>query len=400
MSEYEIEDNENAIVASEETESETKKADTLQPAVKKKGSFLSFLAFVFSLAALGLSAYMYYIQYLLDQPQSNENAWQQPLEELQSQIKNNADKVQDLALKIAKMKSNSQSLTEQLSSIKDETSSKNLNTKTYDDSKFNKSIANLRNELTEQNKQQSQALSQFKQRYENEKSNQPSNVKSAIDSEQKQKAINQDLIVDYLLAAHKNLNVSGNVNLAIINLKKAVNKLKELSDKKFLNLVEDLNNTVSELNSIKKVNVFDINRNIDALESSVNNLSFVKVQKAQEKQSSSWYDNLVKIKKIDESEQKLLTQSEQAAIRQTLKLHFDLLRSALISQNMDLWVSEIETISALIKKHFAETQDKIQDSIIQQFSELKHKDINPSLPDLSIYLQQFNALLNTAAEGE
>lgn len=407
MNDNEREDNDSAIVESEMIEAETPEPEEIHPTVKRKGSFLSFMAFVFSLAALGLSGYMYYTQHYLAESQNTEKPWQQPLTQLQSQIKNNTDKVEGLKAKISAMKTVNQSISDQLTSVKNTNSTENTGTQVYDDSQLKANIVNLQSHLTEQNKQlsainqqQDQALAQFKQRYEQEKSKQFGIVESTIDPVQKQKTITQDLISAYLLAAHKDLNISSNVKLATKNLSKAVSKLKELSDSKFLSLIEELNNTSSELNATQKVDVFGLNRGIDALQSSVNKLSFATAPESQEKQASSWYDNLVKIKKIDDKEQKLLTQSEQAAIRQTLRLHFDLLRSALISQNMGLWISEIEALSTLIKKNFAETQDILQDAILTQLNELKYNNINPTFPDLSIYLQKFNALLDTQTTGE
>lgn len=406
MSDNEIEDNKNAIVESEVIEAEKVEPEITEPAIPKKGSFLSFLAFIFSLAAVALSGYMYYTQHFLAQSKSTENSWQQAVTQLQAQNKNNTAKVQDLASKMATLKSNNQDLLAQLSSLKKMTPNENTNAQTFDDTALNESINNLQNQLAEQNKQinninqqQTQALNQFKKRYEQDKSTPSTIIENSIDPIQKQKTITEDLVAAYLLAAHKNLNVSNNVKLATTNLNKAADKLKELSDNKYLSFIEELNKTSSELDANKKVDVFGLNMNIAAIQSSVNKLAIASTQE-KAKEQSSWYDGLVKIKKIDDSQQKLLTQSDQAAIRQTLKLHFDLMRSALISQNMGLWVSEIEELSALVKKNFTETQDRLQDAILRQLNELKNNNINPTFPDLSIYLQKFNALLNAQTIGE
>ena len=409
MSENEIEDNDNAIVESEVVDSEAIDTEELQPVVKKKGSFLSFLAFVFSLAALVLSGYMYYAQYYLAEPQDAEKPWQHPLTQLQSQLKNNADNIQNLTTIISAMKTVNQSLSDQLNSVKNTDSPENTDSQAYDDSQLTENIVNLQNQLTEQNKQlsainqqQDQALVQFKQRYEKEKGTQTTNSKTP-DPIQKQKQINIELIEAYLLAAHKNLNVRGNDKTAETALGAAIKKLNELSNDKFSGLIEELNTVSNQLKTSKKVDVFALNMDINALESSINKFTFVRaqgIQENEEKQSSSWYDNLVKIKKIDDQEQKLLTKNEQSSIRQSIKLHFDLLRSALVSQDLGLWVSEIEALSTLIEKHFAKTKDMMQDSILKQLDELKYKNINPSFPDLSIYLQKFNALLNTHTAGE
>ena len=407
MSDSEIEDNENTIVESKVADSDPMQALELQPTAKRKGSFLGFLSFIFSLVALSLSSYMYYTQHFSPEPKNDKKDWQQPLIQLQLQSKNNTDKVQNLTSQIATMKAANQSLSGQLNALKNTDLPENTSTETYDDSQLKANMVNLQSQVTAQskqlsdiNQQQTQALTQFKQRYEREKTTQSNSVNSVINSVQKQKIISQDLIASYLLAAHKYLNISGNVVSATKALTKAINKLNELSDDKFQSLIEELKNTASELNLTKKVDVFGLNRSIDALEFSVNKLSFNSAQQVQEKQSSSWYDNLVKIKKIDDKEQKLLTQSEQSSIRQSIKLHFDLLRSALINQDLGLWISEIGELTALIKKHFTKTQDFKQDSILRQLNELKSKNINPSYPDLSHYLKKFNALLNTTTEGE
>jgi len=384
-----------------ETDVLEKNSEEFKTVVVKKGSFLSFLTFIFSISALALSGFMYYQQYF----HSNEKKedWKDSLIKLDKKIQNQNN---SFSTQLSDLSKKQQASSKLIQSINKDSAT----IEKFDDKALKQSISQLQEQLISQqqkqlqlqeslqknNEQHSQALMQIKQNYEKTINTQTTITKQ--DPIEKNKIINFNLIESYLLAAHKNLNVMGNVKTAVAALHKAIKKLNELSDDKYSDFINELDSVASDLNTTKKVDIFGLNMGIGALASSVNKLAF-RVPQSTDK-SSSWFDNLVKIKKIDAQDQKLLTQSEQSSIRQTLKLHFDLLRSALINQNQGLWISEINELSTLIEKHLADTQDPLRDSVLRQLSDLKYKNINPSFPDLSVYLQKFNTLVNTNSEGE
>jgi uncharacterized protein HemX len=397
-----------------ESDSIPQESNTVEPIIVKKGSFLSFVAFVFSIAALSISGYQYYLQNNSAKTIEQTETWQQALTNLDVKIQKQSN---NMSLQVSDLKKNTQDLSQKIQALQqtnqlistNNDSSNNPVSKQFDDSEIKQNISDLTQQLTTQkklyeqlqenltnnNQQQSQSLLKFKQKYENDKSTQPVALQ-VTDSIQKQKAMDIDLIRTNLISAHKFLNIMGNVDNSVKALDGAISHLNNLANSTYADFINELTNLSESLSTVKKVDVFSINKELEALEKNINELKFANSPVPNENQESSWYDNLVKIKKIDVDQQKLLTNSEQVTIRQKLKLHLGLLRSALINQNQDLWSLEINQIIELTSNTFADTAGLA----INKLNQLKDININPNFPDLTVYIQKFNDLTTSDHESE
>jgi len=123
-------------------------------------------------------------------------------------------------------------------------------------------------------------------------------------------------------------------------------------------------------------------------------LPFINSEPADIKEDSSWYDNLISVKKIDSTKQLKLSRNDQITIKNIVTNHYQMLKIALMSKNQKLWQSEILQIQNLLKKHFIQAAD-----INVKLVELSLINIDLKLPDLYPILKQFKGI-NLANENE
>ena len=371
------------------------------PVAVKKGSFLSFLAFILAASALTVSAFLYMqLKNISEQP--SVSAWQEPIESLE---KNADQKFKQLSIQIKQMQKTNGELQEQLKTIETiatniQPSENNGTLEKYDDSQLVEQLQALQNQMDNQG----QALNQIKITVgtNNTKHNQAiqalgqktNNPQSQTDA---MTLINQNYqfeMAEYFLqAAHKHLNIYGNVEKGQEFLNNTIDQMSTLEGVEYQKLALKIKKVSDQLINNPPVDIPTVNKKIDQLISQSAQLNFdlsIKDESKNQQEQSSWYDKLIVIRKVDNKTDTKLTSTEKAKVYQDISNHFSMMKIALMSNKQTLWEEEIMALESLLDERFASQSNGIKG----QLTELKTLGINPKLPDLSGFLEALQALNN------
>jgi len=412
MSENEVDNTENEVIESEIVEPETMASEEPEQQAKtviiKKGSFIAALAFLFSLAAIALSGYMYYLQYYKKAQNKDTQTWQAPLSKLDEKT---SQQNTDLSQQIQTINGNDQLLKTQIKALDTKLKTIQLNkpeqdankeiSQTFDDSEIKQQIANLESNVNQQIKRinalqdkltanqqsQNQSIQQFRQALNSQQNNAQNYVKN------KNNYV-YDKAESLLQAAHIQLNVNANVDQAQELLSKTHQQLIKLPGAEFSTLASELQTIATDLSAQQKTNVNQLMQQVEKLASSTAELKFSATETQKQQQTSkepSWYEKLIVIRKIDQQQQATLNISQQQAILNTLKANYQMLYVALNNQDQTLWQAKIDQIKNLLNKHFPDHEYK------QQLENLKTQNIKPNYPDLEPYLIKLKSYQVTAS---
>jgi uncharacterized protein HemX len=386
--------------------------ETIEPVVIKKGSFLSFMAFVFSLGALAISAYMYYLEYSKEQSPDKTAPWQSALSLSESAANR---KVVLLEQQLNQVEVNFKNLSAQIKTLEDKSQQspvKETNSQTpvqsvkpFDDSVLTQQVIDLESKMTEQNnrilelqsnlKNSNTQTSQSLQLLSSDINNKLATHSTSL-PQQTQANRTKSVAGSLLQEAYVQLNINGNVSKSQALISQVVKQLSQLTGMRYGYLSSDLENFSKELSDIEQIDSQAITNQVNSLSEAVSLLTFIsEQQKVGGDKESSWYENLITIKKIDESSPPILNKSEKITIVNVISNHFHILKIALLSKNQQLWNSEIEQIQELLKQHYAENAQPISDEL----SGLKMLKIKLELPDMEKYLLQFKSI-SLANENE
>jgi len=406
MSESEVDNNKNAIIESETVNSEIESQEEAEPIVVKKGSFMGFLTFIFSVTALGLSGYMYYVQYYHYQPTTTVDQSDFWMKALSDAKKNSQLETDKLNQQLASLRSNNLELIGKIKTIEESASSNQTSSvEFFDDSELKQQIVDLQHKISSQNQivqelqnklnasntQNSLSLEKLSADIQSTINNQSTNVPVVSEASQT-KAIAGSLLQE----AYIQLNINGNKIKAQDLLKQTISQLAELTGLRYGRLANELETVNQQLANIEQPDIELLQSQIKQLSKATSKLEFVHGQATQKQnQDSSWFDNLITIKKIDKNQPSKLSKSEQITIGNVISNHYQMLQMALISRNQELWLSEIVQIQKLLSSHFADNANDIK----QQLTELASIELKPKLPNLEPHLQQFKSI-NLANENE
>ena len=403
----EVEIDNSEVITSEIIE-QAETAANSQTVIVKKGSFLSFLAFILSASALTISAYNYTQQNYTKETQSDNKSWQQPLGAIE---KSTSQKFKQLSGQISQLKQTNTLLQKQLTTIEEiaakiqpimNQDSANGLVEIFDDSQINQQIKTLQEKLLQQEKsfnelqinianhsnQQNQTVKQLR-----------NDIKSVQSSSRAVKSnYTYDLAESLLQAAHIQLSIHGNVSKTQALLSRAQKQLKQLSGVHFTNLAQELKMVADKLSNSNLAEIHELNNQIEALSMETAKLSFshqadskqVGIDVQSKQQHSSWFDKLIVIRKVDGSQQTRLSNGEQQGIFQNLHNHYEILKIALMTDNQNLWINELTQIEDLLNLYFLDSSESIK----AELSVLKGIDINPVFPELGEYLQKLKGFNN------
>lgn len=400
--------------------------------VVKKGSFLSFLALLFALAALGLSAYMYYLNHYKTQNTSKISAWQQPIDAVDGKIQDlkqeitvlkqhnkklgnqvtelsvKTEKIQILAQVEPSVKANPTAtnlpeqatqvlekyddavLKAQLAEIQAKLSQPTTQTvEKYDDKEIRKQITQIETQLTQATETNMALQKQVKENNEKNKQTLKSLKK---DIETKQLATSQQFIdtLDTLQTsvvaqslikqAYIQLNINSNKKKSVKYLNKTQTELQKLSNPAYDQVISELGEITKTITTAVTLDENKTTTKLQQLAQAAKMLTFAKTVTV-ENEDAAWYEKLVVIKKIDDSQEKSQSKSEQLTIKSDLNGKFTLLKIALMSKDQAQWNEEITSINSLLKQHFEADSQSIQ----SELSKLQKSKLNPQFPDLEKY---------------
>ncbi len=422
---------------------EEKEQDQHQPetVVIKKGGFFSFLTFLLSIAALGISAFMYYQQYLLDQQQgSDEPQWQQPLADMDNKFNK---QINAFAQQLNSVKANHQQVQGELKALQkaqqlretqrampqavQQETPQAISTTAYDDAEIKQQIATIERKITAigqsnnnelvyddaavqqklqtlevQLSEESKKLTALQNAFKASQVQQQEKIQQLFSNAQEQqqnqvssKAYievnnhNRALIAATLQASQIQLNINGNVKQSLNLLTGAQQQLQESQQQQFVTFADELNTTIQQIKNVPILDAAVLHTQINDLVNATEQLSFAGQQaQASPKKETSWFDNLITVRKIEDDSETVMTAAEQQNIRNAIKAHYGLLKNALINKNQTAWSSQIADINSLLQQYFAAGSDQIQKDLQQ----LNTVVLNPAYPDLSELIKLFNAI--------
>ncbi len=401
-----------------------------RPVTVKKGSFLSSLSFLLSLAALLIAAYLFYLQ-------QNQQAKQALSPEIEKQIKQQitnitqqqSTQIQALKKQISSLEQANTSYQQKMADLKqalansaeNQASSANNTGQNYDDSKVLAKIRKLENKISqgviasispilepkfsaikEQLDTQQSQIMQLSKEVGTELDTQKQSI-ALLNTEIKAKKNSSGNVValnttkyplevaqTYLKVAALQLNTNGNVKKAKELIGKTQKELQSSKNAQAKALAQELKTVISQLQAVKTPDLNKITNTINSIAQSAELLEFPAAgQPAKSKEDAAWYDKLVVVRKIDANEQTALSNGDQYAIMQTIQSHFEMLKVALMSQNQALFHAKIDKIDALLAQYFKDKAKNVRNKLTQ----LKGIELNPALPDLSPYLQKIQNLV-------
>ncbi|MEZ5495700.1 MAG: hypothetical protein R3F25_02560 [Gammaproteobacteria bacterium] len=362
-----------------------------------KGSFFSFLNFLIALAALAGCVYLYL---KIQQPVHSEQTdkWQEPLKQLQQKTE---QKFSSLSLQIEKITQTNSELHKQLEKIENialamqasnENQTQNTEMMQYDDTLIIQQLDELKRKINSQQDSLTQAQQQIdiqkkdfqKTLSELQISGNISNNENQIN--QKQQTINY--VESLLDAAQMQLEIYQNQNKAKEFLQSIRKKIENTAD--FSGFANEVDNAI---NAIQQVEIPDYPRlktQVDYLSQSASQLFSSHIENNQtddSKENSSWFDNLIVIRKIEPEAENNPKKEELSIAQAQLQNYFESLQTAIRLKNDENWQNNLAAIISLLKQNSStESSD-----ILQQLEDLKAVNLNPQYPDLSKYLQKFRS---------
>ena len=390
-------------IDSSETQADKPEKNTIQSEVQpetvviKKRSFLAFVAFLISLAALALSSYSYYLQQQAPQRTAEVAAskdWQKEIDQSESKLtskintlsqvhKQNQEKLSSIETEWLSLKSLLQTLKQA------EGSSAAVS---YDDSALTGKIAAIEQRLTLQKQLiteiQRQISSEFAAIQQNN-----STEKTTIQTAQE---LSIEEVKQNLLAAQRFLSLLQQPEPARKVLLKAQQQLVQMQQADYKNFASELKTVTEEIAS-KKIDIFAINSELEQLWQQAQRLKTDKTKAVgtNTEKEQSWYNKLITVRKIEEDGASANLALE-SSVQLNLKSHFALLKIALAQNKQQSWLKQLNAIQSLLEKYFSDNSQ----SFIEQLQPLKNTNINPEYPDLSGLIQKFNNLNTPSQAGE
>ena len=366
-----------------------------------KSSFLGFLNFLIAISALAGCAFLYL---KTQQPVHSEQTdkWQEPLTQLQQKTE---QKFSSLSLQIEKITQTNSDLHKQLEKIENialamqaskENQTQNAELMQYDDTLIIQQLDEIKREIVSQKG----VLSKTQQQLELQKNNfqkalnelKSTGGVAGSENQNNQKQQTANYVESLLNAAQMQLEIYQNPDKSRRFLESIRKKIENTAD--FSGFANEVDNAI---NAIQQVEIPDYPRlktQVDYLSQSASQLFSSHIENNQtddSKENSSWFDNLIVIRKIDNESGQNSRKEELAQTEDQLKYHFEALKTAISLRNQADWLSNLSTVSSIIKQNF-ETEGS---DILQQIEDLKAVNLIPQYTDLSEYLQKFRSFIST-----
>ena len=362
-----------------------------------KSSFLGFLNFLIAIIALASCVFLYL---KTQQPVHSEQTdkWQEPLTQLQQKTE---QKFSSLSLQIEKITQTNSDLQKQLEKIENialamqaskENQTQNAELMQYDDTLIIQQLDEIKREIVSQKG----VLSKTQQQLELQKNNfqkalnelKSTGGVAGSENQNNQKQQTANYVESLLNAAQMQLEIYQNPDKSRRFLESIRKKIENTAD--FSGFANEVDNAI---NAIQQVEIPDYPRlktQVDYLSQSASQLFSSHIENNQtddSKENSSWFDNLIVIRKIEPEAENNPKKEELSIAQAQLQNYFESLQTAIRLKNDENWQNNLAAIISLLKQNSStESSD-----ILQQLEDLKAVNLNPQYPDLSKYLQKFRS---------
>ncbi|HOP22200.1 MAG TPA: hypothetical protein PLO83_04620, partial [Gammaproteobacteria bacterium] len=208
------------------------------------------------------------------------------------------------------------------------------------------------------------------------------------ENQNNQKQQTANYVESLLNAAQMQLEIYQNPDKSRRFLESIRKKIENTAD--FSGFANEVDNAI---NAIQQVEIPDYPRlktQVDYLSQSASQLFSSHIENNQtddSKENSSWFDNLIVIRKIEPEAENNPKKEELSIAQAQLQNYFESLQTAIRLKNDENWQNNLAAIISLLKQNSStESSD-----ILQQLEDLKAVNLNPQYPDLSKYLQKFRS---------
>lgn len=208
-----------------------------------------------------------------------------------------------------------------------------------------------------------------------------------------------------LLIASQQLQLTGNVKVAMIALQNADARLQRANRRAFDDLRKTINQDIGKLRALPQVDISGANTQLDNLAAAVDELPLSYRQRAATQaearapspnEGTAWQKllreigqearRLVRVENTGKEEIPLLPPSQEFFLRENLKLRLTLARLALMSHNQESFSHELRTAQLWTARYF---DDKSNEGMrmLAGLKKLSSADIRIDVPDISHSLQ-------------
>lgn len=201
--------------------------------------------------------------------------------------------------------------------------------------------------------------------------------------------------------AAQQLQLAGNVSVAVLALQAADSRLARLDRPLYLPLRAALAKDLARLNSLSFVDVPGLSLRLEEIVSAVDKLPLIALGRPGEVTSSadevpvvrSWWQQagheiwqevkgLVRIQRFDQSDQPLLAPGQSFFLRENLKLRLLNARLALLARDHATFRNELTAAQGWLKRYFA-ADDKAVKAALASLQQLLASDLSVALPTLN-----------------
>lgn len=202
-----------------------------------------------------------------------------------------------------------------------------------------------------------------------------------------------------LVISNQQLQLAGNVKLALVALQTADSRLQQLDTPQANQLRKSLSHNIQQLQDLPLVDTLGISLKLENLSHSIDHLplaseSMPKQQspfQAESEQANKWqnlldeiwYDikHMIVIERVDRPQTPLLSPDQSYFVRENIKLHILTARVALLQHDEITYKADLLTTKNWLNAHF-DLRDADAKSAIATIQELSSNAINIQMPDI------------------
>lgn len=226
--------------------------------------------------------------------------------------------------------------------------------------------------------------------------------------------------IEYLLviATHR-LLLERDIKTAIVAMKAADLRLKNIGDPSLLSVRQQLTTDINNLHAVKQVDISSLALYLNSIINIVDGLplkssSHIQQQDAPLSETESvpesaeqsllkklsvslWREikSLLIIKRTDQTEQVLLLPKEEFFLRQNLKLQLEIARQSILRADVNNLHASLDLMQLWLQQYFNNNDPSVI-NMLETFQKIRTVDLQPELPDISSSLENLRAYMRHA----
>lgn len=329
---------------------------------KSGGGFALFLALI----ALGLSGYLFYKDWLANADETNHDAANDVLQQLNAQKSLSAKTSQQLQQQIdqltqtlSQIETNLNDLKTELATNTNEPSTVLGQPVTFDNSSNEAAIQTLKEQIADQNETLKSLQKQL--------ATQPANVAAFEANPNQFDELQKNAAIQSLVSAQTLLN-SGHIEMAASTLEYFLQSSTIDSD-----YLRKIQNKINQINQIKQPDSNQLSQELSAIGTAIKDLTLP--TKNTEETESSWYDRFISVKKIDEGDH-VDSSFELLSLKAELSNRLNAVKLLLTLKDQQGWQHALNQAAELLQQNMPQQQ-----AMINQLQKLAGEPIAAIVPE-------------------